>query len=1381
MALLVLALLAASPLPNYDRLASEPANRSLPRLSERDLARALPGVASEQEGRLGVPSFYWSALPEQPLHWREAGVTAEQAARRHLFSHAALYRFLPGELAQAQAFRTWDTGKGAVVVSFRRVVNGVPLYREAMHVVMTHDFALVALSGWLNAQPAPLHPGGAKEGGEPFALSATTALSVAVQDLGFGWLDPALTAGGLEGPGGWQALASPSFRVRDARARRVWYGLPARLVAAWQVEWELQRDDGRAELYTHVVSAEDGQLLTRLSMGASANPYRVWADPSAPFQPFDGPQGNDYSPNPTGTLTGVQAPVGPSALVSVDQAFGADPWLPASPSGLSGNNAFAYADLVPPDGLNDADAGEPAGDLQVPPSGAGGFDYAYDLNADTGATPTQHFASATQAFFTVNWAHDWLYGAGFDEKAGNAQASNLTRGGLEGDPVKVEVHDWAGLNDTRSVVPADGKSPKLEFYPYFAGGPSMVYLDDAGSVAGPALFGPQSFTLSAPVVRGYDLDGGYNGCDPIADRAGTDGKIVLYDRVGCGYYAAAVQAADAGAVGVLITYSQDQVVQMNGPPDFTGVPPTQQMSHDAGTLLALELDAGLTPVVVMSRGNLPQRDSALDSSLVVHEYGHVLSGRLVSDGQGLINTMGIGMGEGWSDFLALLSLVRAADAQATSNVNWQGAFAIGAFANSGYQWTGAGNASYYLGVRRYPYSADQAKNALSFRHIQDGVPLPATPGAAFGNNSEPHNVGEVWASALWDGYVAMLTSPRHTYAEASALTLGYLVAGLEATPPTPTFLEGRDALLSVVAASDPQDFTLFLGAFAGRGMGLAARAPDRFATDNKPVVEDATTNATGLRVTKVTLDDRPWYCDGDGLLDEGETGTVTVEVLNTGLPTLSSTTVDLSSPFAGLTFPDGAHLTLPPMATFHTATASARVSLSGATDVVHLLVNVDATDPLLNGGIQKSSWNFLANADAQPGFTEKVEASAADWTWDFLGQQEAGIEFGWSPQELAAYDPAFVGTDVPFGADSSLESPPFDVTGPLVITFKQAWSLEVFNGNDYDGGLLELSTDGGRTWTPIPPSALSVPYNGNVFANANSPIAGSLAFVGASAGYPAWVNETVDLGTAYVGQQVRFRFRLVTDTSGAAQGWAFDDFTVAGVASPPFKTWVKDTAACVQRPPRVDAGKDFDVDERTLATLPGVVTDPDGDAFTLTWSQTAGPTVALSSTTQPQPTFTAPEVTQDTQLTFHLSASDGTHSASDDVNVTVHNVNRKPVVTATAKDKVSSEEKVTLTAVASDPDGDALHLTWSQVSGPTVSLSDPSVASPTFTAPKVDKTGSLTFQVVANDGVLDSDPATVTVNVAPKGCGCGSGGGPALGALLLLAQLLRRRRDVRAR
>jgi hypothetical protein len=200
------------------------------------------------------------------------------------------------------------------------------------------------------------------------------------------------------------------------------------------------------------------------------------------------------------------------------------------------------------------------------------------------------------------------------------------------------------------------------------------------------------------------------------------------------------------------------------------------------------------------------------------------------------------MGEGWSDFLALVALVKEHDRSIVGNELFQAPYAMGQYVSS------AQLTTYPFGTRRYPYSTDLGKNPLTFKHISDGVGLPAGVPAAPGTdmtgatNSEVHNSGEVWASMLWEAYAALLNdTARLTFSEAQNRMLDYLVASLKMTPANPTFLEARNALLSVAKLRDLADYQVFLKTFAKRGAGKNAKAPKRFSITHAGVVEDFTT------------------------------------------------------------------------------------------------------------------------------------------------------------------------------------------------------------------------------------------------------------------------------------------------------------------------------------------------------------------------------------------------------------------------------------------------------------------------------------------------------------------------------------------------------------
>src|ERR1051325_9303484 len=79
------------------------------------------------------------------------------------------------------------------------------------------------------------------------------------------------------------------------------------------------------------------------------------------------------------------------------------------------------------------------------------------------------------------------------------------------------------------------------------------------------------------------------------------------------------------------------------------------------------------------------------------------------------------MSEGWGDFNALLMLLRPTDNRDGTYGTGLYALTAGGLAQFGFTDPG------YFGIRRFPYSRDRSKNALSFRHIGDDALLPGTP------------------------------------------------------------------------------------------------------------------------------------------------------------------------------------------------------------------------------------------------------------------------------------------------------------------------------------------------------------------------------------------------------------------------------------------------------------------------------------------------------------------------------------------------------------------------------------------------------------------------------------------------------------------------------
>lgn len=1339
------------------------------------------GFVSSIEPRYGVPSFFWSS-PAAPgtRSFRDMGLSPEEAARRYLVAHAELYRASAARWAKARVSQVHDLHDGgAVIVTFQQRVDDVRIFRDELKVIMNAKLQLVALSGYLTPET--------KVRGD-FSLAPEHAVGSAFEHVtGRTLAGGALTALGQFG-GGYE-----HFRLEGAptpvRTRPVYFPLPTGLVPGFYVELDLPTEGSAPSYHSFVVSAVDGAVLYRKNLTADAFTYRVWADPVTKL-PADGPQGTAASPHPTGAPNSFNPGTTAQVLVTLDHAglSTGDPWLAAGATRTQGNNVMAYADLVRNNGFTMGS--DPIGT----PTAADAFDYTYDFMQSPEANATQRQAAIVQLFYNNNFFHDWYYDDGFNEGAGNAQTSNLGRGGTGNDALLAEAQDYSGRDNANMSTPSDGASPRMQMYVFDGQGATTLTVNTLmaqtlGSLG--ADFGPQSHTLTAPVMVANDGDATpTDGCAATWPANSAAGKIVLIDRGTCAFSDKALRAQAAGAVGVIIANNQSGAgpMAMPGSAGSNGVTvPTMSVSLTSGNNLKMLIASGGGALTVtMTRAAAMDRDGTLDNGVVAHEWGHFISNRLIGDGNGISNLQAVGMGEGWADFHAALMIAREEDAQAAGNANWEGAFALAGWAGSAMD-----PDAFYFGFRRYPLSWSFSRNPLTFKHISDGVRLPTTAPLAFGasgaSNSEVHNTGEVWGVMLWDCYVSLLRDSRYTFEQARAKMKRYLVAGYKATALMPTFVDARDAVLAAAAADDATNFANFWAAFARRGLGMGAIAPDRDSQDNTPLTESFVVG-NALSITSVTLDDSAMSCDSDGTLDANERGVLTVHLRNTGTGTLSATSVTITSSTTGVTFPSGATQQMPSTAPFATATLTFPVTLGDVAMPQAGSFMVSATDASLAMGPVSREAMFRLNYDVRPNSStlDDVEAPMSQWTVSNDPSGNTGSDF--RVFQSSATEHFWFGPNPSSPADTFLTSPLVQVgQGPLVITFKHRYDFEDDGTESYDGAVIEVQETGANTWTDVGMQA-TPGYNGTLTTSQNqssNPLRGRRAFVAKSANYPAFNLETVNLGTTYAGKSLRFRFRIGSDDAAAAKGWELDDISFSGITNRPFSSVASDPNTCTNQAPTATIGPNVEVDERSQVTLVGGGTDPDGDALTLTWTQVSGPAITITNGA-----FTAPEVTADTPIVVQLVVTDGRAVTQPlEQTVLVKNVNRAPIATVPATMEVTMGDAVTVLGSGSDPDGDAITFEWTQLEGPQVGLSGAATDTVGFAAPSVTVSEVVRLQLVVRDGSLASAPAVVDVVVKnpsppinnlnptnPTGCGCTSGVELLPFAALLVMRARRRRR-----
>ena len=275
-------------------------------------------------------------------------------------------------------------------------------------------------------------------------------------------------------------------------------------------------------------------------------------------------------------------------------------------------------------------------------------------------------------------------------------------------------------------------------------------------------------------------------------------------------------------------------------------------------------------------GPTPDRVSALDQDVLLHELTHGTSNRLHNNANGLNNTMSGGMGEGWSDFYAR-SLTSGPD----EDVN--GVYAAGGYSTLNIDPGFTDN--YYYGIRRFPYAVisnlgpnGKPHNPLTFADI-DPAQINLTDGAfprgPIGSSSafQVHNIGEVWASALFEVRARIIT--RMGWATGNQRALQIVTDGMKLDPVNPTLLNGRDSILTADCAgfAGADELDIWNG-FAARGMGVSASAASSASSTvvqafdvpnlnvGTPVISGGSCNA------------------GDGVADPGESIVQTIPISN---------------------------------------------------------------------------------------------------------------------------------------------------------------------------------------------------------------------------------------------------------------------------------------------------------------------------------------------------------------------------------------------------------------------------------------------------------------------------------------------------------------------
>lgn len=512
---------------------------------------------------------------------------------------------------------------------------------------------------------------------------------------------------------------------------------------------------------------------------------------------------------------------GPIAVVN-------DPWdIVASPEGwhsdgtnnytnTRGNNVYAYSD--------EANTNTPG----FSPDGGAGLAFNFPYAEGRNISPFSYRSTAiTNLFYMNNKIHDVFYKFGFTESARNYQTNNFGKGGLGNDAVAAEAFDGSGLNNANFSSGYETiiggitylLAPRMQMYvwdraqsdadpigryqfnspPDIASRPKVM----TGSASfGKLLFEGESVTGDLMISSPADA------CTQPALGSLT-GKIALITSVTCEYGLKVLNAQKAGAIGAIVYRpSADLPLNMGGGTYGSQVTiPAINMGRQEGNFLVTSINGGKTINTTLINDFNGFKHSSLDNGIVIHEYGHGISNRLTGQGYDCLSqAVSIEqMGEGWSDYFALMLTTRPGD-----------------------------NSALARGMSTY--SADQPTNGIGIR-LAKYSPDFSINNYTYGNTNTvtgPHAFGFIWATMLWDltwkyvekyGYNNdVLANPNSGNAKALQL----IMDGLKLQSCNPSFVDGRNAILEAdMLKTGGEDKCMIWGAFAKRGLGVTASAGNK--------------------------------------------------------------------------------------------------------------------------------------------------------------------------------------------------------------------------------------------------------------------------------------------------------------------------------------------------------------------------------------------------------------------------------------------------------------------------------------------------------------------------------------------------------------------------
>jgi hypothetical protein len=493
----------------------------------------------------------------------------------------------------------------------------------------------------------------------------------------------------------------------------------------------------------------------------------------------------------------------------------------------------------------------------------------------------------------------------------------------------------------------------------------------------------------------------------------------------------------------------------------------------------------------------PDRDGDVDNGIIVHEYGHGISNRLTG-GPATTSCLSNAeqMGEGWSDYYSLMFT----QDWASSNLNtgFTNPRGIGTYALN-QPTTG-------LGIRTQQYCTDFSVNNRAY---------------ASSISSSAHTRGEIWCATLWDmtwniiQQLGVINPNLYDVAGGggNVIALKLVTEGMKLQPCSPGFIDGRNAILQA-------DLNLYGGAyqcaikeaFRRRGMGDgASQGSSNSVTDQVP-------SFTGGSSAILTL---------------LQSGTSTPE--GQSINYTNRLVVGSCGDLVNYSIRD----TLPSNVSFVSATNGG--TYNAASRVVSWTVNQSANTTV--------DYNFVVNINAGAYYPPVTVMNETVTT------SPPTLPAGWSSTATPTNNPWVSSNAQSHSAPNSFFTSDLTTVNEQILVTTNSLSLPasplkmsfwgyINSETSWDGGVVEISTNGGGSWNDLGSSMISGGYTGPLNSSGN-PLSGRQAFHGNSGGF---FKTTINL-SSYVNQaNVKFRFRFGSDQSVGGQGWWIDDILIEDIA-----------------------------------------------------------------------------------------------------------------------------------------------------------------------------------------------------------------------------------------